>query len=195
MRDVHYLTGGEPLIREITGAAFPDYTGRRYKLNVTDAGIDVRSFWDGGSRSYYVFVDLSTRETSREVPAQHPAFDKAIKGAERVTLPPGIVCVEHSYFQGRDAGITIHVHPRDLNASMLPARAGDLTPDEAIVLRFTASRKASYGGDPHFRINEAHRETGITAERWQTAREALIGRKLLDRKGAITPAGRNEVKR
>jgi len=39
-------------------------------------------------------------------PAQS-AFDKPVQGVDAVTLPLGIVCVEHSIFCGKDTGIRI----------------------------------------------------------------------------------------
>src|SRR5262245_51955510 len=90
-----YLTGSEPLVQAIARAAYPSYQGRKFKLRTTDGPINVRSYWDGGSRDYYVFVRLSDMHATGEVPAQS-AYDRRIVGAEAVPLPPGVVCVQHS---------------------------------------------------------------------------------------------------
>ena len=44
-----------------------------------------------------------------------------------MTLPSGVICVEHSIFCGKDVGIRIHVNPENL-VSMLPASHPALLP-------------------------------------------------------------------
>ena len=106
-------------------------------------------------------------------------------------LPPGIVLVEHSIFCGRDTGITVHVRPDNLDQLKLPD-APQLTDDERVVLKATGW-KSSYAGIRNYRFVEARRTTGITRERYETAKTALIERKLFNRAGAITNAGRNAL--
>ena len=43
----------------------------------------------------------------------------------------------------------------------------------------------------NYRFHEANRETGIDSGSWASAKAALIGRKLLNRAGAITVSGKN----
>ena len=120
----------DPTIKAIISAAFPEYRGRKIYLVPCTAPLDVRSWWDGGTRSYFTFVNLSTMRQSRlalsspespevapptlPVPAQHPVFDKQIPGAGSVELRPGFVCVEHVIFCGHDLGLRIHAHPDNL---------------------------------------------------------------------------------
>lgn len=99
-------------LRRIVTETYPDYRGRKYAYNVADHPLDVRSYWDGGSRSYYTFVELATGRTVA-MPAQS-AYNAPIKGADAVMLPDGIICVEHSYFCGHDMGIIFHVSPANL---------------------------------------------------------------------------------
>jgi hypothetical protein len=108
----------DPLIRRIVQVTYPSYRGRKIRIVPQRYAMNCKSYWDGGSRDYFAFVRLDTMQ-SASMPAQS-AFDKDIRGAESVTLPPGVICVEHSIFCGRDTGITIHVNPENL-ASMLPA--------------------------------------------------------------------------
>jgi hypothetical protein len=188
MSDTHYLTGKEPLIRQIAAAAFPSYTGNKFKIRVSEHPINVRSYWDGGSRDYYSFVALATMRGSGEVPAQS-AYDARIPGAEAVVLPAGVVCVQHAIFCGKDTGLTIIVHPRDLNPSMLPERAA-LSGDDALVLAYIAHRKASYDGKNRYQMARADGHA-ITAVAWDEAKARLHGCGLINKAGAITPAGRN----
>jgi hypothetical protein len=110
----------DPTIARILRATYPDYRGRKIFVQATTFPIDVRSWWDGGSRSYFSFLNLATFQTAA-MPAQS-AFDKQIKGADQVTIPPGIACIEHVYFCGKDCGIRIYVNPENL-AKLLPAHA------------------------------------------------------------------------
>lgn len=99
-------------VKQIKAATFPEYTGRRFFLHVSEAPINCASYWDGGSRSYFRFVNLATMEASAQTPAQS-GFDRTVKGLDAVELPVGFACVEHSIFCGRDGGITIHIRPEN----------------------------------------------------------------------------------
>ena len=107
--------------RKIVKAAFPDYRGRKIRVEprAPDKPIDCRSYWDDGSRDYFTFVALTESFAAVvEMPAQS-AYDHKVPGLEVMTLPRGIVCVQRSFFCGKDAGCTIHVRADDL-APMLP---------------------------------------------------------------------------
>lgn len=184
----HHLTGKEPLVDSICRAAYPSYTGKMFKLR-TQETVDIRSSWEGGSRNYFVFVNLSTLSTSGKVPAQS-AFDKPIRGGESVPLPDGFACVVHSIFCGKDHGLTIIVNPATMNPALLPP-ATELTVDERIVLVATCHLKSSYGGIKNFRFVEATKDTGITLDRWESAKAACVERGLLNKAGAVTVEGRN----
>ena len=168
--------------------AFPGYTGRKFRVRVSDIPIDTRSYWGDGSRDYFVFVSLADSRASMPVPAQS-AFDKRIPGAESVTIPEGFACVEHSIFCGKDMGLTIHINPANA-ANLLPAPS-EITDDEKTVLEYTATFKNSYGGRSNIRFIEARQDKGITTENWETAKASLIEKKMLKKNGSITPAGRN----
>lgn len=191
MSATHYLTGREPLIQGICNAAFPGYAGQKFKLRTAES-VDIRSSWDGGSRDYFVFVELSTLRATPQVPAQS-AFDRPLAGhPEATVLPDGIACVEHSIFCGKDMGLTIIVNPSTMNPSFLPVQV-ELSRDERIVLAATAGLKSSYAGVKDYRFAESTRETGITRDRWDVAKSSCIGRKFLNAAGAITTEGRNAI--
>jgi len=172
-------------------AAFPSYRGRRYRVRVTDHPLDIRTYWDGGSRDYFAFVDLESRSVSAQVPPQS-AFDRPIAGADAVTLPTNVACVEHTISCGKDLGLTLIVHPRNA-APLLPAPV-TTSDHEQIVLTYTAQYKNTYSGRTNLRYSEAHESTKITPEQWNTAKATCIKRGLLNKAGSITPTGRNAVK-
>jgi hypothetical protein len=102
----------DDFVRRLVSRAYPSYRGRKFRLEVSEHPINCASYWDGGSRDYFVFVNLATGEVSQQVPVQS-AFDKKLSGADAVELPVGFACIEHSIFCGKDIGITIHVRPEN----------------------------------------------------------------------------------
>ena len=173
----------------IARATFPNYHGRKFRIHQCEQLQLGGTQWTGGSRSQYIVVRLDGLKVA--VVPEHPFLRPSQLHDEPHPMQPGIVVVEHSYFCGKDAGITIHCHPEELK--ILPPPAAPLADDERTVLEFTSSLKSTYGGVKNLRFVEAHSKTGITADRWEASKAALIGRKLLRKNGAITPDGRNAI--
>ncbi|MGW8177472.1 MAG: hypothetical protein ACWGQW_01560 [bacterium] len=184
----HWIDKPDETIRKIIAATFPSYRGKKIKLS-TDVPSRLDSYWDGGSRDYFGFYQLSTG-TTYDVDSNHPFFESN-RPRHLEKLPPGIVLVKHSIFCGKDMGITIYANNDDLTP-MLPPKV-ELTPHEKIVLEYTRSYKASYAGVSNYRFVEAKRSTGIKLDEWEAAKALLIEKKLLNKRGAITPAGRNAI--
>lgn len=189
MQNVIRFTDPPPELARIFRVAFPSYKGRTYSLRTADGPVSVRSYWDGGSRTTYRFVRSDGQVIA--APSSHPIFENHILGVDSVTIPHGVVLVEHSIFCGKDTGLTA-VIPSDRIAGYLPP-VEKLTEPEGLVLAYTSALKNTYGGEKNIRFSHANREHGITAEEWSTAQTALIGRKLLRKNGSITPEGRNAV--
>lgn len=89
-------------------------------------------------------------------------------------------------------GLRLYVHPDNVRRDMITSSV-ELTWEEKVVLTATRSLKSSYGGVKNFRYTEANHVTGITLKHWDEAKANLIERKLLNRAGAITNAGRNAI--
>jgi len=176
-------------VKEVAKAAFPDYNGKKFKVKEFPAsGMDLTSYWSGGSRDYYAFVDLNTKKVA---PVPQNGSGHGDGNAKVTSLPDNIVVVEHSYFCGKDFGCTVYVGKENLT-KMLPA-ATEISLDEKIVLVATRSYKSSYAGETECRFKNAQRETKISRERWDAAKEQCIAKKLLNKAGAITNEGRNAV--
>lgn len=99
-------------VKRVCEAAFPEYKGRTIRVEVATRPLDVADYWDGGTRSYFVFLEVATLR-KLEVPSQG-MNDRKVKGASAVPVPEGFVCVEHSIFQGHDCGLRIYVNPADM---------------------------------------------------------------------------------
>lgn len=174
-------------IQKMARNAFPDYRGRKYRLN-NKGHVDLKSYWDGGSRNYFVVLRLDDN-IALKVPQNGTMFD-GLK-FEKFVIPPGYLVVEHSIFMGKDYGITFHINP-ETSLGFLP-KAHSLTSDERTVLKYTMSHKNTYAGETNVRYREANREMGITAEEWEYAKITCIAKGLITRGNAITNSGRNAI--
>lgn len=174
------------------------YEGKKFKARVVtemtipaDAGL-----WSGGTRDTFRVIRLADGATVEAVNHNSAPWDRSRRDVH-VKLEPGIAVIEHSMFCGKDMGLTFYVHP-DNAAKLLPAPVAELTAHEKLVLSATSSYKSSYQGMD--RYDMAKRDTRIvdlatfpTRDEWNAAKSALASRGLLNKAGAITPAGRNAI--
>jgi len=183
-----YLEQITPDVEKIISRCFPSYTGKKVEI-LTSIPSQLRSYWDGGSKTSYVFYGLSDGKTY-QVESNHPFFE-AGKPCQLNGLPLGVILVSHVIFCGKDIGIRIYANNQDI-APMLPNKT-EITENEKIVLAFTSGLKSSYAGISNYRFNEAHKTKGITLESWETSKTELINKGMLTKQGAITPKGRNAI--
>lgn len=175
------------IVRQVARAAFPTYRGRKFRLRYADT-FDGRSFWVGGSRDVFRVVRLSDFAVL-PLPASHPTFDRVAPSVECLPVPDGAVVAIHSIFFGKDMGLTFLV-PEHVGRTMLPLPSVELSDVERAVLGVTSAYKASYAGISDYRAHELQRK-GYSLEDIMEARASLKARKLLNKAGAITVAGRN----
>ncbi|MFH1918709.1 MAG: hypothetical protein ABIP48_02310 [Planctomycetota bacterium] len=177
-------------VPEVFRLAFPSYRGRQYRVTAAESVMLDANYWSGGTKYTYRGVDLLT---GKVLPPDCDEYGNPFVRPEvpTVAIEPGRAIVCHKVFCGKDLGLTIYVHPDNL-AKLLPKPA-ELTGHEQTVLSHTASLKSSYGGISNYRFHEAHQRTGITLAEWDTAKQSLIAKGLLDKRGAITTKGRNAL--
>ncbi len=188
METIH-IDKPEQKLRELFRAAFPNYSGRTFRLRVAES-VKCASYWDSGSRDYFVWVRLDSGQVLGQVPAQS-AFDRPIAGVDSVAIPENCGCVMHTISRGHDLGLTLIVSAANAPA-LLPAPA-EVDQNELIVLDATRSYKSSYAGVKNYRYIEASRVTKISPADWVNAQTRCIRKGFLNKVGAITPAGRNAV--
>ena len=102
-----------PEIRKILSMTFPDYRGRKFSIRPYDPAKPFQchnNYWDGGTKSYYVGVNIATGAVV-EIPKANPYVQAE---GQKGFLAENIMIVEHSYFCGRDCGIIFHVHPNNM---------------------------------------------------------------------------------
>jgi len=177
-----------PEVWDIAHAAFPNWRGYKLQTHVFKGPMRLESYWSGGSRDSFVFVELASPHRQASVPQNGDGHTDDID--KLTTLPNGVALVQHVYYRGRDLGCRVFVAASNMNRLALPA-IEKLTPAEKVVLIFTASLKNSYGGRKDIRFTEAHEATDISQEQWHEAQEQLKTQKMLTAQGAITPKGRN----
>lgn len=188
-----YLTGNEPGVADLIKRAYPDYNGKKISLRVvsSETKFSVKSFWDDGNRNFYTFLPLNKEVSDKilTVADQHPVFDRQIPGADVATLPPEFACVVRHH-SGSKQSITVIIN--EANApKFLPEAPAELSHDEEIVLNYTSCLKSTYAGIKNYRFVEASRCTGITLEHWESAKQSLISKGLLNKAGAVTVKGKN----
>ncbi len=171
------------------------YRTTKFSFEVTDTIELINTNWSGGSKNDYVAINLQTGETKPMIDRRPwPQNQSPIPPAK---LPPNWAVAKRSTFRGKNMGVTFYINPENAPKT-LPSpekEGGGLEKDQQIVLIATRSFKPSYGGVSNYRYQEANRKTGITPERWNAAKEALIASGHLNKRGAITPKGRNEIGR
>lgn len=183
------IHSNDPSVVELAKLGFPNYSGRKYKINITDSPVEIQSYWCGGSRSYHKVVNLETKNQI-EVPENGTMFTKDIENKQ---FPcPGIAVITHTIMQGKDLGITINIHPDNMNQLSLPEPV-KLSKDELIILFSTRHLKNSYGGRTNIRYNTAREETGINTLRWGIGVHLLIERGFLNKRTTITNEGKNAL--
>lgn len=149
------------------------------------------NYWSGGTRYEYTGVDLVNNKI---IP---PDFDEygnpfTHPNVPTVKLEPNMAIVKTGVFCGKHIKPVIYLHPENAN-KLIKQQDSGLTDNEKIVLRYTKMYKNTYGGETNLRWKEANREKGISQEDWLAAQKILKEKKMLDKRGAITNAGRNSI--
>lgn len=94
--------------KKIKQTTFPQYTGRKIRGEAVDSVYLSNTNWDGGSRSHYAAINLSTNEVLRLDFTSIPPWLNKVEGS-RVKVPEGVAIVEHSICCGKDCGLTVYV--------------------------------------------------------------------------------------
>lgn len=119
-------------LKRIISAAFPDYKKKTAWISpFSERGVQINSYYDGGTRSLFAIVNLETGEC-KPLPTQtHPYYNIAAKGltdqsngvlsvdrggnVTLMVLPEGYALVEAGSFCGKPA--TAHIF---LNSANMP---------------------------------------------------------------------------
>jgi hypothetical protein len=99
-------------VKALLAATFPDYRGRKVSVALWSSPLHLDLSWSGGTVDKVALVDfVNGRVGHLVVPSPW-----ARGAADPVDCPAGAMLVVHSYFCGKDAGVTIYCRPADLPA-------------------------------------------------------------------------------
>lgn len=85
---------------------FPNYCGRKFSVSFVDTMRFYDTNWSGGTKNEYAAIG-SNGAARFDAPAP---WVNPVEGA-LIAMRPDVAIVEHSYFCGKDLGITIYLHP------------------------------------------------------------------------------------
>jgi len=124
-----------PEVKAVVLAAFPSYRKQKATLSVFNGGVNINSYWDGGSRSEYAVVELASLQRKRLPTHSHPYFDVARHGIVNVEtqdvavdrvgnltlirLPAGFALVSAGTFCGKPATAHVYLNAGNM-AKLLP---------------------------------------------------------------------------
>ncbi len=182
-------------VAQIIATTFPGYRGKTVKVTASETVSLYDLNWSGGSRNQYrtCTIDGQPMGSADRFNAMAP-WDNVAEG-KSLPIPQGFVCVEHSIFCGKDTGLTVYVNPADM-PRYLPSKP-ELTADERLILDATRSLKASYNGMDRYEMKrrDAYPKPFMSRDQWETVKAGLVAKGLLDKRGAITLAGKNAIAR
>ena len=94
----------------IVKQVMPEYTGRKFFLNVADKITFSNTNWCEGTRTYYAAVQLREGGRVQSFAAMPAPWANPIEG-QTFSILPGVAVVTQSYFCGHDCGIAVYVNP------------------------------------------------------------------------------------
>ncbi len=107
-------------VAQIVRATFPNYKGRKFRIEPASSVTLYDLNWSGGTRNQYRTCTLAGESLggADKYNTQAPWANQA-EGKD-VPVPPGAVVVQHADFCGKDLGLRIYVNPVDM-PTLLPA--------------------------------------------------------------------------
>jgi hypothetical protein len=93
--------------RPIVKLTFPEYHGRKFKLQFVDHITFYDTNWAGGTKNEYKFVRVDGKVVALHAPAP---WINPIEG-KTVELPANVLVVVRQHFCGMEVGITIFANP------------------------------------------------------------------------------------
>lgn len=177
------------------------FGGKRFKAVITDC-VTIPAYagmWSGGARETW---DLITLDGRKRLTNGDAAFH-GLQPQQKIELVPGIL-IRRCYESVGYSQLTFYIHP-ETATKLLPPPAPELTPFEREVLRATKCYKSYYAGKDRYQMsqdeilfegsNGRNKVPQMTRQQWENAKELLISKKLLNKSGAITVAGRNAIEK
>jgi hypothetical protein len=160
---------------------------REYEILIAESVTLSGNYWQGGVKYYYRAINLDSGQWVESGAEFGNPF--TCPHEPTIKLLPGIAVIRYRNRPGRDC--TVFLHPDNANKLITTDSSKQLSDNEKLVLQNTKGLKSSYGGISNYRFHCANRDKGITLDAWNVAKDSLIARGLLDKRGALTTDGRN----
>lgn len=113
------LSKADKAIKPILAACYPDWKGRKLAVAAAET-YQMADYWDGGSRSYVKAYDLASGKVVDPASMTHNPMNGSAHA--RVTIPDGVLLVEHSIFCGKDGGVTIYANLANMPRLLMEAK-------------------------------------------------------------------------
>jgi hypothetical protein len=97
-------------IADILKLSFPDYTGRKFTVVFRCEIQMYNTNWSDGSKNDYVVLDFNKNHGNAYVDNMPAPWVNPYENS-KIQLTKNKIVVEHMFFCGKDAGITIYAHP------------------------------------------------------------------------------------
>ena len=117
-------------IKRIVNSAAGNYKKQKAFVSTFSGKVDISSYWDDGSKSYYTIVEIASGLKKALPSSTHPYFDIARAGmancetpdveSDRVgnlylrRLPQGFALVKTGFFMGKTATAHVYLSPEDM---------------------------------------------------------------------------------
>ena len=110
-------------VAQIVAATFPDYKGRKFRIEPRTTWTLSNLNWDGGTRSQYRTCTLDGSRSLGRADRYNAMAPWANDAEGKVMpVPQGAIIVEHVMHCGRDEGLYIYVNPQDMPKLLEAAR-------------------------------------------------------------------------
>lgn len=106
----HTIKAKKADVKPLLKVTFPEYRGRKFKVEFTDKVTFYDTNWGGGTRNEYAFVKNTGENVFLDVPAP---WENAYEG-QTVEMRQDVYVVCHTIFCGSDLGITVYSHPDNM---------------------------------------------------------------------------------
>lgn len=103
----HRMKVKKAQVKDILAATFPEYRGRKFKVEFASTVTFHDTNWGGGTKNTYIAIGSNGRTARLSVPAP---WANPVEG-KTVEMPANALVVKHTIFCGKDLGITIYASP------------------------------------------------------------------------------------
>lgn len=180
---VLYVDRKDESIQKILKATFSNYVGKHISVEITDKICFWGTQWDSGHKREYKILHLPTFKVVSI--GEAPFLRHSSLHEDTFSIPRDYLVACHVYSGAREY-LEIHSPSNNLTA-LLSQPQVELSYCEKRVLYCVKCYKSAYSGDMQYRRTMS----GLSKTDYEQAKLNLMEMKLLDKRGAITTAGKN----